>query len=75
MYGLNVHAGLSWLPCNIVFLYRRGKKEAEKMSETQRTNKGMMRQSNELSKKAQVQLLNFESTEIHNDTAYTKSLV
>lgn len=45
------------------------------MSETQRTNKGMTRQSNELGKKAQVQLLNFESTEIHNDTSYTKSLV
>lgn len=75
MYSLNVHAQdcLSYLAVSFFFLEER-KKEPGKISETQRTNKGMTRQSNELSKKAKVQLLNFENIEMPNDTVYTKSL-
>lgn len=67
-YGLNVHAQ-DCLGLSVSFLFlEEGKKEPGKISETQRTNKGMTRQSNELSKKAKVQLLNFENTEMPNDT-------
>lgn len=65
---------LSWLPCTVLFLPRR-QKGPGKISETQRTNKGKTRQSNELSKKGKVQLLNLENTEMPNDTVYTKSLM